>query len=117
MVYTHRTMSDQEKSISALNNFAESSGLEFKVLKTWTTKYSNTLYMLLDKNNDEKSLRFSLDDFRNNIGIPRSYEPRHISANILPKVKKDLSQYYDEFKIETLRGKGQKVLGYEFTWK
>ncbi len=117
MVYTHRTMSDQEKSVSALNNFAETSGIEFKALKTWTTRHSNTLFMLIDKNKNEKSLRFSLDEFRDKIGISKSYEPRHISANIFPKMKKDLSQYYDEFKIETLRGKGRKVLGYEFTWK
>jgi hypothetical protein len=34
----------------------------------------------------------------------------------MPKVKKDLSEYYEGLQIKTIKDNKKEVLGYEFTW-
>lgn len=116
MIYTHRTMDTQAKSIKALDKFAETSGIVFKEVKTWSCKYSEILDLLIKDNLELKYLKFSLDEFKKHLGLKESYPPRLISGNILHKVKRDLSIYHEGIVIETIRDGKQKVWGYEFKW-
>lgn len=116
MIYTHRTMTAQEKSISALDEFVESSGLNFKSLKVLPSKYSRKLNTVFEERYDQKKARFSLVDFKNSVGLSDNYGHRYISSNVMPKVKKDLSEYYEGLQIKTIKDNKKEVLGYEFTW-
>ena len=62
--------------------------------RTKTNSKGVTRYEVVDKYNlDSKIIEFSLDDFRDKLGLKSTYTPRHITANIIPKLKKDLSKY------------------------
>ena len=85
--------------------------------RTKTNSKGVTRYEVVDKYNlDSKIIEFSLDDFRDKLGLKSTYTPRHITANIIPKLKKDLSKYYKSFDISYLREGKQKVVGYRLTW-
>ena len=72
--------------------------------RTKTNSKGVTRYEVVDKYNlDSKIIEFSLDDFRDKLGLKSTYTPRHITANIIPKLKKDLSKYYKSFDISYLR--------------
>lgn len=116
MVYTHRQYSSQAKTVQALDRFIESNHLNFSALKTWSCKYSKVLNNKLEENPNSRTLEFSLNDFRDILGLKSTYTPRHITANIIPKLKKDLSKYYESFDITYLREGKQKVIGYRLTW-
>ena len=70
----------------------------------------------IEYNLDSKIIEFSLDVFRDKLGPKPTYTPRHITANIIPKLKKDLSKYYKSFDISYLGEGKQKVVGYRLTW-
>ncbi|WP_027970602.1 hypothetical protein [Streptococcus castoreus] len=55
-------------------------------------------------------MEFSLPDFSEKLGLKSTYTPRHITANIIPKVEKDLSKYHKDFEISYLRERQQKIL-------
>lgn len=54
--------------------------------------------------------------FRDKLGLKSTHTPRHITANIIPKLKKEISKYYKSFDISYLREGKQKVVGYRLTW-
>ncbi|MCS4487568.1 hypothetical protein NXS10_01060 [Streptococcus sp. SQ9-PEA] len=88
----------------------------FSDLKHWSYQYSKAINDIIEKNIDEKRIVMSLDYFRQTIGVKQTYTPRHITANILPKLKKDILKYYKDFDIICIRESKQKVIGYEFVW-
>lgn len=116
MIYTHRTLLNQHKSVEALDKFATSNGFNFKSLQHWTSKYSEKANCLLEENKKTKYIKLTLNDFKEKLGLKESYTPRHISANILPKLERDLSQKCENLMISTIREGKQKVWGYEFSW-
>lgn len=116
MGYTHSTIESQNQSILVMEKFALDNNFNFKDLKIWKCKYSQSVFELIEENIEQKSLECSLSTFRTLIGIKESYAPRHITANILPRVKEDISKYIDHFEIITIRKQdtSQKVDGYKF---
>ena len=85
--------------------------------RTKTNSKGVTRYEVVDKYNlDSKIIEFSLDDFRDKLGLKSTYTPRHITANIIPKLKKDLSKYYKSFDISYLTEGKQNIVGYRLTW-
>ncbi|MBY4977261.1 tyrosine-type recombinase/integrase [Streptococcus suis] len=118
MGYTHSTIESQNQSILVMEKFALDNNFNFKDLKIWKCKYSQSVFELIEENIEQKSLECSLSTFRTLIGINESYAPRHITANILPRVKEDISKYIDHFEIITIRKQdtSQKVDGYKFVW-
>ncbi|MCT1227779.1 site-specific integrase [Lactococcus lactis] len=116
MIYIHRTRKSQQKAVDALNQIAAS---EFQVseIKSWTTKYTDAIYQIIKDNQDTKQVELSLDEFRDGLGLKQSYPARYISGNILPKIKLDLKEEFEGFKIETLRKKRNQVIGYQLSWK
>ncbi|HFR2763492.1 TPA: tyrosine-type recombinase/integrase [Streptococcus agalactiae] len=116
MLYTHSQGASQDQTIKALDNFINSNHFRFEALKAWSSKYSKILNDEIENNFDSKILEFTLADFREKLGLKSTYTPSHITANIIPKLKKDLSKYYKSFDISYLREGKQKVVGYRLTW-
>lgn len=116
MLYTHTRGGSQDQTIKALDKFIENNNFNFEALKTWSSKYSKILSDEIENNFNSQMLEFSLDDFREKLGLKSTYTPRHITANIIPKLKKDLSKYYKSFDISYLREGKQKVVGYRLIW-
>lgn len=116
LIYSHRTRKSQQKAVAALNRIAES---DFQVseIKSWTTKYSDAVYQFVKKNQISKRITLTIDEFRNEVGLKKSYSLRYISGNTLPKVTIDLKEEFEGFKIETLRKKRNQVIGYQLSWK
>ena len=85
------------------------SDLGFFKFKMSARQYNGTVF-------SSKIIEFSLDVFRDKLGLKSTYTPRYITANIIPKLKKDLSKYYKSFDISYLREGKQKVVGYRLTW-
>ena len=103
MSYTHSQGASQDQTIKALDNFINSNHFRFEALKAWSSKYSKILNDEIENNFDSKILEFTLADFREKLGLKSTYTPSHITANIIPKLKKDLSKYYKSFDISYLR--------------
>ena len=116
MLYTHSQGISQNQTVKALDKFIDRNNFRFEVLKSWSSKYSKILNDEIENNLDSKMIEFSLDDFRDKLGLKSTHTPRHITANIIPKLKKDLSKYYKSFDISYLREGKQKVVGYRLTW-
>ena len=116
MLYTHSQGISQNQNIKALDKFIDRNNFRFEALKSWSSKYSKILNDEIENNLDSKIIEFSLDVFRDKLGLKSTYTPRHITANIIPKLKKDLSKYYKSFEISYLREGKQKVVGYRLTW-
>ena len=116
MLYTHSQGISQNQTIKALDKFIDRNNFRFEALKSWSSKYSKILNDEIENNLDSKIIEFSLDVFRDKLGLKPTYTPRHITANIIPKLKKDLSKYYKSFDISYLREGKQKVVGYRLTW-
>lgn len=116
MLYTHSQGISQNQTVKALDKFIDRNNFRFEALKSWSSKYSKILNDEIENNLDSKMIEFSLDDFRDKLGLKSTYTPRHITANIISKLKKDLSKYYKSFDISYLREGNQKVVGYRLTW-
>lgn len=116
MLYTHHQGASQDQTIKALDKIIDRNHFRFEALKSWSSKYSKILNVEIENNFDSKILEFSLADFKDKLSLKSTYTPRHITANIIPKLKKDLSKYYKSFDISYLREGKQKVVGYRLTW-
>ena len=116
MLLTHHAKRFQNQTIKALDKSIDRNNFRFEALKSWSSKYSKILNDKIENNLDSKIIEFSLDVFRDKLGLKSTYTPRYITANIIPKLKKDLSKYYKSFNISYLREGKQKVVGYRLTW-
>ena len=116
MVYTHKLKQTEKETVKALDRFAESNNFQFIALKNWSSQYSKKINSLVEENYDYGKIELSLNDFRDLLGLSSSYQPRHISGNIIPKIKKDMEKYYQNFQFLSIRGKDQKILGYSLVW-
>lgn len=116
VVYTHKLKNTENETVKALDRFAESNNFQFISLKNWSSQYSPKVHTLIEQNFDIGKIDLSLNDFRELLGLSSTYKPRHISGNIIPKIKKDMQKYYQNFQLLSIREKGQKVLGYSLMW-
>lgn len=48
--------------------------------------------------------------------LSSSYQPKHISGNIIPKMQKDMLKHYPNFQCQSILGTNQEVVGYRLTW-
>lgn len=88
MLYTHHQGASQDQTIKALDKIIDRNHFRFEALKSWSSKYSKILNVEIENNFDSKILEFSLADFRDKLGLKSPHTTRHITANIIPKLKK-----------------------------
>ena len=55
-------------------------------------------------------------EFREHLDLSPTYQCRHISGNIIPKITKDMSKHYRNFQVISNREGSQRILGYTLTW-
>jgi plasmid replication initiation protein len=77
--------------------------------------YSQLLYSLLKEWEKKKELIFTIDEFRNDLGIPETYDFNTIDKRVISPILKELPQYFPELKIEKIKT-GKKVTSLKFTW-
>lgn len=81
--------------------------------------YAKTMYRLLKQWRLTGRREFSIEEFRANLGVPKSYDGRKITQKALRPIMAELPAYFDGLALETKhgRGRGHPITGYVFTWK
>ena len=99
-----------------LTNFTQYELEEFTNIRS---TYAKTLYRLLKQWRTVGKKEFEINEFKEILDTPSSYRPSEIKRLILNPTLKQLSPYFKDLKIKTIKSnkRGNPVLGYEFTWK
>lgn len=81
--------------------------------------YAKAMYRLLKQWRTVGRREFTTEAFRAYLGIPKSYDARKITVKVLTPIKDELSRYFQELTVETVRARkaGRPITGYVFTWK
>lgn len=98
----------------------------FNDLENWTrfalddftslrSAYSKTMFRLLKQYRTIGQRKFTMEEFREQLGIPPKYRPSEINRRVLSYIQEELSTRFRNFKIEKIR-KGRRIAGYLFTW-
>ena len=95
------------------SNFTRFELDNFTALKS---KYSKYLYKELMKFKSTGYLIMTIEDFRNKLDIPKTYQMTHIKTKILKPVILELSQILKNFEMKQLK-KGKNITHFEFTFK
>lgn len=86
--------------------------IEYSELKSG---YSQLMYSLLKCWNKAKRLKISLEDFRNELGVPEGYSISVIDKRVLAPIMKELPKIFYDLKVEKIKT-GRTVSGFLFTW-
>lgn len=86
--------------------------LEYTKLKSG---YSQLIYSELKKWEKTKKIQFSIESFREKLLIPKDYRMSEIDKRIISPIKKELSLYFNNLKIEKLKT-GRRITSIKFTW-
>ncbi|MGL5703357.1 MAG: replication initiation protein [Cetobacterium sp.] len=86
--------------------------IEYTELKS---NYSQLLYSLLKEWEKKKEHTFSIEDFRNDLGVPTTYDFDTINKRVLKPILKDLPQYFPNLKLEKIKS-GKKITSLKFSW-
>lgn len=111
------TVTVNEKFAFILNeltkNFTKFELREFVKLES---KYSKTLYRLLKQFKSTGYYRVEVEDFRNKMGIPKSYANRDVMEKVIKSSMKELEKNFKNLHCEPIHSKrrGSPVIGYEF---
>lgn len=116
MDYSHKQSNSQKQTVNALNRFIQNNNLHFFALKSFSCKYSQSVEQLIEQNLDKKKITITVENFKNLLGLQPSYKSRYIDLNIIPKLSKDISKYYYNFKINSIKEKNNKTVSYQLIW-
>ena len=99
-----------------LTNFTQYELEEFTNIRS---TYAKTLYRLLKQWRTVGKKEVEINEFKEILDTPTSYRPSEINRLILNPTLKQLSPYFKDLKIKTIKSnkRGNPVLGYEVTWK
>lgn len=105
-----------EHVLNDLESWTRYSLEEFINLKS---TYSKTMFRLLKQFRTTGLYVVKIDDFRELLNIPKSYQVGQIDQKVLTPIKKELNLIFKDLKIVKNKSKkrGSKVLGYTFTFK
>lgn len=83
------------------------------------SKYSKTLYRLLKQYRTTGIYEVKIDDFRNKIDCPVSYNAKYIMDKIIKPSLKELRNYFQDLQctVKYAHKRGRPVEGYIFTFK
>lgn len=87
--------------------------IEYSNLKS---SYSQLMYSILKKWNKAKKLQISIQEFKEELGIPETYKTCDIDKRVLNPISKELPQYFEGLKIKKIKD-GKFISGFEFNWK
>lgn len=87
----------------------------FGEFKSFKKKYEKLLFRHLSQWKKVGKLSFDMDEFIRLLDIPKSYSPSKIRQTVVDPTVRKLKEFYPDLKATTLK-KGNKAIGYEFTW-
>lgn len=95
-------------------NFTKFELAEFVSLKS---SYSKTAYRLLKQFRKTGYMVLTIDDFKEQFSIPRSYRMSHIDIKVLQPIQNELSLYFKNLEINKIaKNKGRKITHIEFSF-
>ncbi|MEG1087546.1 MAG: RepB family plasmid replication initiator protein [Cetobacterium sp.] len=77
--------------------------------------YSQLTYSLLRKWDKRKWVEMSVEAFRDEIGVPQSYDTSNFNRQVLKPIMDELPQYFKNLKLDKLKT-GRKVTTLRFSW-
>lgn len=86
--------------------------LEYRQLDS---RYSQLMYSILKQWEGQKYISITIEDFRQKLDIPKSFKISHIDTRVLTPIKKELSKYFTDLKIEKIKT-GRKITSIIFSW-
>lgn len=94
--------------------------VELEYFSNFKSTYSKHLYKILkqfqnEKKRDEHWCELQVEDFRNRLDIPKSYEARDINKRVLKPIQEDIGAVLQNFTIEKKKN-GKAIKGYRFSW-
>lgn len=87
------------------NNFTR---FELEEMVHLNSSYSKAAYRLLKQYRKTGFYRVSVENFRKLMDIPESYEMFNIRQRIFKQLEVELPQYFENFNIHEVKGKGKK---------
>ncbi|MGL5355689.1 MAG: replication initiation protein, partial [Cetobacterium sp.] len=95
-----------------IKNFTE---FDLKDLISLNSTYSKTIFRLLKQWETKKIRKFTIEEFREILGVPEKYRMSEIDKKILNPIMQELPQYFSNLKLEKIKT-GKKVTSLKFTW-
>lgn len=97
-------------------NFTVYELAEFTSLKS---TYSKTMYRILKQWKSLGEKEFNIDQFRELLDIPKSYNTSSINRAVIKPIEKELPQYFNGLKVKPIKKntQGTPVIAYRFTWQ
>lgn len=103
-----------------LNNWNEGNWTKFMLEEfiNIDSTYSKTLFRLLKQWKTVGKREFILDEFKNLMDIPESYNVGRINDRIVKNAIRDLEPHFKDLKVKIIKAntRGNPVIGYKFTW-
>src|SRR5699024_7181963 len=79
------------------------------------SSYAKTMYRLLKQYRSTGFYIVKIEDFREILSIPNSYQMSDIDKQVLKPIKNELSEFFDPFKIKKIKArKGNRIAMIEF---
>lgn len=104
-----------------LNQIAkEYTGVELEYFSNFKSVYSKHLYKILkqfqnEKKRDEHWCELQMEDFRNRLDVPTSYNIDAINKRVLKPIQEDIGAVLQNFTIEKKKN-GKTIVAYRFSW-
>lgn len=98
---------------------AEFTQFELKQFTNIRSTYAKEMFKKLKQWRTVGVKEYSLDEFKEMLQIPKSYQASDIEKVILNPIRKELSKYFKGLKIKTVKAntRGNPVIAYEFRWQ
>ena len=82
------------------------------------SSYAKTMYRLLKQYRSTGFYIVKIEDFREVLSIPNSYQMSDIDKQVLKPIKNELSEFFDSLKIKKIKArKGNRIAMIEFRFK
>ena len=82
------------------------------------SSYAKTMYRLLKQYRSTGFYKVKIEDFREILSIPNSYQMSDIDKQVLKPIKNELSEFFDSLKIKKIKArKGNRIAMIEFRFK
>lgn len=102
--------------IHILNNLTGNfTRFELREFTSIQSAYSKNMFRLLKQFRNTGLYKVSLDDFKELLDIPRSYQMSDIDKRVLKLIQRDLTDSFQNLEIKKIK-KGRKVVALEFTF-
>lgn len=88
---------------------------ELQEFNALVSSYSKNMFRLLKQYKSTGFYKVSIEEFRRLLDIPESYNMSKISVKVIDPIEKELSNYFEEFRVEKLKvGRFIKYLQFSF---